>query len=105
MAKRLPFAKAHRLSKLHDELLAAGITPERVEGTVDGKTCWITVDDAFDPAVVQAVVDAHDPTPVPAPDPDAELAAAIQAATTLEQLKAALLGNSGRAAKAKGRLT
>jgi hypothetical protein len=40
--------------------------------------------------------------PVPQPDPDAELAAAITAATTLDQLKSALLGKSG-IAKVKGR--
>jgi hypothetical protein len=36
-------------------------------------------------------------------DPDAELAAAIQAATTLTELKAALLGN-GKLARVKGKL-
>lgn len=40
--------------------------------------------------------------PVP-PDPDEELAAAIQAATTLDGLKAALLGN-GKLARVKGKM-
>lgn len=41
--------------------------------------------------------------PVP-PDPDAELAAAIQAATTLTELKAALLGSGGKTARVKGKI-
>lgn len=40
--------------------------------------------------------------PIP-PDPDAELATAIQAATTLDGLKAALLGN-GKLARVKGKM-
>jgi hypothetical protein len=39
----------------------------------------------------------------PLPDPDAELAEAINAATTITQLKAALLGENG-VAKVKGKL-
>ena len=39
---------------------------------------------------------------VPEPDPDAELATAIQAATTIAQLKDALLGKNG-IARVKGR--
>lgn len=42
--------------------------------------------------------------PPPPPDADAELAAAISVATTLDELKAALLGNAGRAGRAAGRL-
>lgn len=89
---RLHFTKPHRLTKLHDELIAAGLTPERVEGTPDGSEAWITVADNIDPAAVTAIVAAHNPTPpAPPPDPDIELAAAITAATTLDALKAALL--------------
>lgn len=39
-----------------------------------------------------------EPAPPPPPDPDAELAAAIAAATTLEELKAALLGQGNNSA-------
>lgn len=38
------------------------------------------------------------------PDPDAELAAAITGATTIAQLKDALLGGNGRLARVRGRL-
>jgi len=41
--------------------------------------------------------------PPPPPDPDEELAKAIEAATTLDELKAALLGRLGKA-KVAGRL-
>lgn len=40
---------------------------------------------------------------VPEPDPDAELATAISSATTLAQLKDALLGN-GKLARVKGKI-
>ena len=43
------------------------------------------------------------PKPPPQPDPDEELAAAITAATTLDQLKNALLGKVGKGARAKGK--
>lgn len=100
---RLEFTREHALSKLHDELLAAGVVPELVEG--DGETCWITVADDADAELVRQVVDAHDPTPpAPPPDPDEELAAAIEAATTIEELKHALLGNT-RPARVAGRPT
>ncbi len=53
------FDKPHHLSRLHDELIADGITPESVRGQPDGDKFWITV-----PAIVQpqvsAVVEAHD---------------------------------------------
>jgi hypothetical protein len=42
------------------------------------------------------------PKPPPQPDPDEELAAAIQAATTLDELKDALLGKFEKA-KVKGK--
>ena len=40
---------------------------------------------------------------LPPPDPDAELAAAIGAAATLDELKAALLGTAGRQGRVRGR--
>lgn len=50
-------------------------------------------------ADIGAVVASTDPTPPPPPpDPDEELAAAIQDAATLDELKAALLGKSTPAA-------
>jgi hypothetical protein len=87
-------------NKLHDELITAGIIPQLVESL--GADTWITVDDSQVEAVNDVVV-AHDPTPKPSPpDPDEELAAAIQAATTLDELKDALLGKFEKA-KVKGK--
>lgn len=47
-----------------------------------------------DPASGEVIVGAPHPEPAaePASDPDADLAAAIESATTLDELKAALLG-------------
>jgi len=88
-------------NKLHDELIAAGIVPQLVE-SLDADT-WITIEDSQETAV-NAVVVAHDPAPAPEPpDPDEELAAAITAATSLEELKNALLGKVGKGAGAKGK--
>lgn len=50
-------------SKLHDELINAGIVPLLVE-SLDDKT-WITFVDDTDMTAVQAVINAHDPTPLP----------------------------------------
>lgn len=61
MAQRLAYAKAHKLPLLHDQLLGAGIAPERVEGSPDGQTAWITVANGVSKAAVDAVVAAHDP--------------------------------------------
>lgn len=75
--KRLTYTKPHQLSQLHDELLAAGITPKRVEGLEAGQTAeiseelvagpilWLSVDDDVDEATIAAVVAAHDPTTPP----------------------------------------
>jgi hypothetical protein len=72
MMKTLTLRKPHHLSKIHDELLAA--FPEWIETTHgerralhslcgDGETLTLSVPDATDDVAVQAVVDAHDPTP------------------------------------------
>jgi len=67
-------------NKLHDELITAGINPVLVE-SLDEKT-WITYADGTDMTAVQAVIDAHDPTPLP-PEPTAQ--------ERIEALEAALL--------------
>ena len=59
MTQHLTYRKPHKLSLLHDQLLAAGITPEYVGGTGDDIT--IDVQDAVAKAAVDAVVNAHDP--------------------------------------------
>ena len=53
---RYHFTKPHDLTRLHDELLAEGLTPEHVEGRDD--EVWITVEPS-DHAAVTAVVQAH----------------------------------------------
>jgi hypothetical protein len=58
-------------------------------------TAWI---EGLTPAELDAIVNAPEP-----PDPDEELAVAIQAATTLDELKTALLGN-GKLARVKGKM-
>lgn len=50
------YTKPHKLSLLHDELLAAGIAVERLEGL--GETIWVTTPAARN--VVTPVVTAHD---------------------------------------------
>ena len=53
---RYHFNKVHQLNTLHDELLAAGLTPQHVEGRDDD--IWITVEPS-DEAAVTTVVTAH----------------------------------------------
>ena len=53
------FDKPHHLNRLHDELIADGITPESVRGQPDGDLFWITVPAILQPQV-SAVVEAHD---------------------------------------------
>lgn len=61
MTKRLTYTKAHLLTALHDELVAAGIRPSYVGGTAgDPDDIELAVDDAVDEAAVAAVVAAHD---------------------------------------------
>lgn len=78
--KVLQYNKAHNLSKLHDEILAAipALKPElggmaiiRVESK--NNDIWITVPDDTNEQAIQAVIDAHDPTPLPAPKTELEI--------------------------------
>jgi len=57
-------------NKLHDELLKASISPvltehDRPVGEYIAPNTWITFTDDTDMTVVQAIIDAHDPTPQP----------------------------------------
>lgn len=63
MSKQLQYVRPHLLSRLHDELVAAGIRPERVEGIGDEIT--LTVPDSQSEAPVAAVVQAHNAAPAP----------------------------------------
>lgn len=66
---------------------------------------WHIVTEATE-AEVQAAVAAHDGTPDPVVDPDEELRTAISEASTLPELKAALLGTAPEAqARVAGRPT
>lgn len=56
---RYQYRVPNRLSRLHDELLATGIVPERVEGR--GDNVWITVPDTVTKARVDSTVAAHTP--------------------------------------------
>ena len=103
----LRYERPHHLSKLHDELLVAipALRPQpgptgELEARLliggDGETVEMIVPDDLTPediAAIEAVVEAHDPTPPPPPpDPDAALREAVEQAQTLAELKAALLG-------------
>lgn len=92
----------HHLTKIHEELLAAGMSTDVL---VLGDGDELTLDGEFDAAVVEPVIDGHDPTPPPAPaDPDDEFRAAVEAATSIADLKAALLGTTGPGAEARHRV-
>ena len=63
-------------NKLHDELIAAGLIPllvenDKPEDTHIAPNTWITFPEGTDMTAVQAVIDAHDPTPLP-PQPTKE---------------------------------
>ncbi len=91
----------YNTTKLDGELKAAGLPI--VGCSSDGRIDWAEGHPtAEERAAAEAVLAAHDPTPEPEIDVDAELEAAIAAATTLEQLKSALMGKIKRA-KVKGR--
>lgn len=63
--KRIEYEKPNNLPKLHDELIAAGVIPLRVEGL--GASFYLTLEDDQDEDSIQAVIDAHNPAPLPKP--------------------------------------
>lgn len=100
--KRLQFDRPINLGRLHDQLIAQvpALAPQPGAGgmlqavmTVEGGTdrAILTVPDEADEAAIQAVVDAHDPTPdVPPARPDYGTDAADvdrQAATAVQNLR------------------
>lgn len=101
--KTLHYSRAHNLSKLADELLTgvpslqpvANANGLRVASCIiegDGAEVRLTVPDDVDETAVAAIIAKHDSTPIPEPPtPDDVLVTALTAATTLPQLKAALL--------------
>ncbi len=61
MTKRLTYTKAHILTALHDDLVAAGIHPSYVGDTPgDADGIELEVADSQDEAAVAVVVAAHD---------------------------------------------
>lgn len=69
---KIHYIKLNELSKLHDEILKAGITPERIEGLNDD--IWITVSDLTPQTIIDqinTIVSVHVATPIPQP-PTAE---------------------------------
>ncbi len=71
---KLTFSKAHHAGKLSEELVAAlpslidtvaGVRHARFSFSTKGEAITLWVPTGTDPAVVQAVIDAHDATPPP----------------------------------------
>lgn len=58
MSQTFTYTKAHKLSLLHDQLLAAGVAPSHIEGIATD--IRVTVADGVAKAAVDAVVTAHD---------------------------------------------
>jgi len=64
-------------TKLHDELIKAGIIPvmvtnDAVDGDYIALNTVIIFADGTDMTAVQAIIDTHDPTPLPQPPSEAE---------------------------------
>lgn len=56
-------------TKLHDELLANGVTPlllenDCLEGDYIASYTWITFSDDVDITLIQSIVEKHNPTPL-----------------------------------------
>lgn len=100
-----PVSKPVRLSQLAAEVAAAhGWTkPAALSLSVDesGVGALVVHTDGADSSKVQAAVDAH--TPTAEPDPVGEFQKVVKAATTLDALKAALLGTTGPGAEPRNR--
>jgi hypothetical protein len=77
-------SRPHDLSLLHDQLLAAGLTPALVEGREDEVRLTFTTTPPGGEAAVAAVVTAHDPAGRP-PDPAQALLARLDDAGALTQ--------------------
>lgn len=76
-------------NKLHDELINAGILPisvthNRVDGEQIAENTEIKLAEGADMALVQAIIDTHDPAPLPQPKTDIEI---LQEENTLLKLR------------------
>lgn len=85
--------------RLTEELAAAGLPGAQVR--VVGDRLEVDAEGATE-AKVQQVVAAHVPPPPP-PNPQDEFRKAVEGATTLAALKAAILGSTGPGAQPRGR--
>lgn len=96
----LPSPGTDRLDgdRLRDQLAEAGVVLGNDDLYLDGdRLVFPTLNDGQRSAV-QAALDAHMNRPLP-PDPDAEFRKALEAATTLAQIRDALLGKTGPGAQ------
>jgi hypothetical protein len=96
---RLEYTVAHRLSALHDELIAAGIFPTYLgDDPADAPDGLVMeVPDGTDAAAVAAVVAAHDPAAVDA----AAQAAAAAFAQDVQTIKSFMQAANGSATNAQ----
>jgi hypothetical protein len=60
--KRLRYTRAHKLNLLHDQLLAAGIALAGSPETTGPDAFMIPVQDDVADSVVEAIINAHDPS-------------------------------------------
>lgn len=95
MTKTLQFEKPHRLSRLMDELLAAGAIPPVVDRRSpligSGDTITVHAPDDADEAAIAAVVAAHDPTAIAVAE-DAEQAAVASNLLAVKALAQSAVG-------------
>lgn len=91
---QLHYIKAHYLQQLYNELIAAGMDPLWPIGE-DGDNIYIDVPDDCPQSMIDKIaqtVSNHIPNPPPPPKlPDEILIDDLNAATTLDQVKAALV--------------
>lgn len=92
------FVRSANAGQLHDEARGARKSwPASFVEKPDGSWVYRVDRDDVEEASVQGAVDAH--VPVAPPDPDDEFRTAIEAATSIADLKAALLGTQGPGAE------
>lgn len=87
----LHFTKPHEINQLRQELEARGI--QIIDLAHRDDDIWITVADDAPVATIEEVVNAHVPAPPPPPPPtpDELVIQELQTATTLDEVKAALI--------------
>lgn len=97
----LQATKAHNVNQLHDQFIAAGIVPTAVDSSATASR--FEFEDAASDAAIDAVITNHTAQSTAPPNLLAlwsTYKAAVQAATTVAQLKAALVNDLGPLMKA-----